>query len=93
MEYSKKAVYDENIKEFVKKVVLLCEKEKIPMFMTFALENDSKHTDYVVEMLSAASEGRSLKDDRIVKHALIVNGFEVVPKKTSLMVEDVLETE
>lgn len=93
MDYSKRDVYESTIREHVKKVLLLCEREGIPMFMTFALENTKNGTNYVVEMLSAASEGVTLKDDHIAKHALVVNGFELIPKKASLIMKDVLEVE
>ena len=74
--YSKKAIYNSKIKPLVKKIQLACDEYKLPMFMTFAVENTPNNTVYVNEMHSAAACETVLTNDRLVKHALILNDFE-----------------
>ena len=81
--YSKNELYENRIKDYVKRILILCEEYQIPVFMTFALENTDTETVYETEMLSAAFEGKQLTDDKIAKHALVMNGFEVVPENMS----------
>ena len=90
-DFNKKSEYDNEIKKKKKKVLLLCEKAKIPVFMTFAVTNEKGETTYINEMLSAGFEGVVLYDDQIAKHALVYNGFEVVPKRLQPTIVDEME--
>lgn len=89
--FSKKTVYNDKIKTYVKKIRLVCDEYKIPMFMTFAVENTPKGTKYVTEMHSAAACNTELTNDRLVKHALVMSDFEVVPSLSQPIYEDNLE--
>ena len=91
--YSKKAIYNSKIKPLVKKIQLACDEYKLPMFMTFAVENTPNHTVYVNEMHSAAACETVLTNDRLVKHALILNDFEVVPAIHKPLYEEELESQ
>ena len=75
MVYNKTDVYNEEIKDLVKRILLICDKEKIPMFMSFAVQNDENGTKYISEMQSAASHGIELEKDLLVKHALVIAGI------------------
>lgn len=90
-DFSKKSDYDTHVKEHVKDVLLQCDRFGIPAFMTFAVENSEKGTNYITEMNSAGANGIKLKDDRIAKHALVEAGFEVVPKQTAAAYQEVME--
>lgn len=81
MKFNKTNSYEQEIKSYVKKILLLCERERIPAFFTFAIKNEGKDTDYITEMISATSVDVSLKNDKIARHALITAGFDAVPKK------------
>lgn len=89
--FSKKDIYEGKIKDYVKKIMLMCDEYNIPMFMSFAVENTPKETVYINEMRSAAACNTSLTNDRLVKHALVMNDFEVVPKISSPVYEEELE--
>ena len=77
--YSKRDIYDTKIKDYVKKIMLMFDEYNIPMFMTFEVENTPDKTVYVNQMRSAAACDTILANDRLVKHALVLNDFEVVP--------------
>lgn len=91
MGYSKKKEYDREIKELVKTLLLRCDKHKIPIFISLAVEDDGRDTKYVTEMLSAANLGVSLKKDNLVKFALVTSGFDVVPERKAPIYEQELE--
>ena len=91
MDYSRKDIYDHEIKDLVKQILLICDHHHIPVFMSFAVENSKEKTTYVNEMLSAAAEGLTLKDDKLVKHALVMDNFDVVPKVTIPVFEEEME--
>ena len=91
-EYSKENEYNDEIRKHVKEILLLCDKYRIPVFMSFAVKNDKHHTDYITEMLSATAEDIVLAEDRIAKYALIGCGFDVVPEKKTSAYEEILES-
>lgn len=93
MAYSKMNEYDNEIKELVKKLLIQCDKHSIPVFLTMAVGDSSTGTSYITEMLSPAALGVKLKDDKIAKHALVVDGFEVVPYKSGPLVEELLDVD
>lgn len=89
--YYKKDVYEQEIKDVVKKLLLLCDQHHMPVFLTIPVANTDTGTEYVTEMQSALSAGANLKNDMLVKHALVVNGFEVVPMVQRPVYEENLE--
>lgn len=89
--FSKRDIYDTKIKDHVKRILLMCDEYNIPMFMTFAVENNPQNTTYVSEMRSAAACDLVLTNDRLVKHALVMNDFEVIPKLSAPAYETELE--
>ena len=92
-EYNKEKEYDTRIKEYVKTILLICEQEKIPVFMSFAVANENNETTYVNEMVSAGFENVVLYDDHIARHALVVNGFDVTPRVIRPVIEEEREVE
>lgn len=86
--FTKSGKYDDEIKELVKRIKLICLKEKIPMFMSFAVEDDGKGTVYKNEMISQELVNQKLSDDKISKLVNIMNGFECVPRMNIMEVRD-----
>ena len=82
-------IFNESTKPHVKEILLLCDQYHIPAFMTFAVANGEGAkdggTDYITEMLSSAAEDVSLVNDNIVRHALVVDGFDVAPFRKSVL--------
>lgn len=91
MDFNRREDYEKHVKDLVRQVLLACDYYKIPVFMSFAVENGRDGTAYVNEMLSAAAEGVTLRDDKLVKHALVMDGFSVVPKITIPSFEEEME--
>lgn len=77
--FDKNKEYQEHILPLVKEILLYCDEYHIPVFMTFAVSDNGKQTEYATEMISAVAAAEKLKDDQLVKHAAVVSGFEVVP--------------
>lgn len=92
MEFSKKDIYDKKIKEHVKQILLICEQERLPVFMTFAVSDTGSETTYVNEMVSAGAAGIELSNDQLYNHVLVTNGFRVLPPvKNVLDIEEEME--
>ena len=83
--FDKNKEYQEHILPLVKEVLLYCDEYHIPVFMTFAVSDNGKQTEYATEMISAVAAAEKLKDDQLVKHAAVVSGFEVVPSSDLLL--------
>lgn len=63
------------IRDIVHKLKMECNLAKAPMFVTFVKENTDKGTVYENDMVFATT-GTSLKDNRIGKILLKLNGYE-----------------
>ena len=77
--FDKSRTYEKKLKELVKKILLICNAEQIPVILSFAVADDGNTTTYISEMLSAAAIGSSLTEDKIARHAAVINGFKVIP--------------
>ncbi|MCC2254576.1 hypothetical protein LKD70_09125 [Ruminococcus sp. CLA-AA-H200] len=63
-------------------LLLLCQKYRIPMFVTVVTDiNNNGEPQYYNRMFSAKGHGISLSDDQIEKHVLVADGFKVVPPR------------
>ena len=80
MTYDKKEAYDNDLRPLIKQILLICDREKIPVFMSFAVKNDDEGTEYEAELLSAPSQGHRLTDDLLTQYAMVQNGAKVVPR-------------
>lgn len=89
--FNKKTIYNDKIKPLIRKIRLICDEYQVPMFMTFAVENSQKGTKYETEMHSGAACDTVLTNDRLVKHALVMKDFEVVPSFSEPVYEEDLE--
>lgn len=88
MSFSKRQEFETDVLCHVREVLLQCDRHRIPVFMTFAVEDSEEGTKYVSDMLSSANLGVPLKDDLLVKHALIMAGFDAVPAQKRFVYEE-----
>lgn len=78
--YDKTEEYENEVMELAFQLRKVCNRLKIPMFLSICVKNDNKESVYKNEMVSAVSEGIQLQDDKLVKFVNVLNGFETVPK-------------
>lgn len=78
-EFDKKDIYENEIAEKVTELVQLCNKERMPMFITVCVKNDKHGTEYINDMFAAASNGIKLQKDVIPDHVNVMNGFKTSP--------------
>lgn len=74
-EYEADKEQKKEIEEKIKELLELCQINRIPMFLSVALQNDKNGTKYKNIMYSAKVHDIRLTDDQIEKHILISNGF------------------
>nr|WP_298060645.1 hypothetical protein [uncultured Blautia sp.] len=80
----------EEKKELIEKInelLELCQYRNTPMFVTVALSDDGKQTEYYSRMHSAKAHNINLSNDQIAKHILIANGFAAVPPRESMEID------
>lgn len=75
----KTEVFDKEVKPLVEELKKLCYKRKIPMFMAFAISENSKMTRYKNEILTTAQMRMNpLKDDRISHFVRVIKGYKTI---------------
>jgi len=84
--FDKRKIYEDEIAEVVMELKLLCNKYKLPMFVSVCVKN-GKETEYVSDMVGSASNDIFLQDDKIPKYVNILNGFDTVPPNEILEIE------
>lgn len=91
-EFNKRAEFDALLSEKVSELKRICHMHKIPMFVTFCIENNEKESVYEKEMISCATCGFELTDDQIAKHVNVSLGFDTIqPTSALIMAIDDLE--
>lgn len=73
-EYNKKDIYTEKLSCLVDEIHRICRIEKIPYFVTFAIQNQNGETVYKSNGTTPCSLDMSLHDNHINKHFLILQG-------------------
>lgn len=86
-EYNKENIYNKEILEKVYELKLLCNKHRLPMFVSVCVKNDNNESKYVSEMVGSQSNNVILKNDLIPKFVNVLNGFDTIPKQEILEVE------
>lgn len=74
--YNKQSVYEEKIAPIIKELKNECYLEKMPMFVSVAVENTPDTTRYEHNVV-LASTGTALKDNRIADILLSLNEFNI----------------
>lgn len=85
--FDKTDVYKDEIQDLVAKLIIACNRNKVPVFVSVCVKNDENGTTYKNEMVSAASSDIHLKDDMLVRFVNVLNGFITVPTKDEVEVE------
>lgn len=73
--YNKKSIYTKEIEPLVNQLKIICNMRQMPMFITVAVKNSPKGTEYISDMVLSSSEIK-LTDNRIASLLLKINGFE-----------------
>lgn len=76
--YDKTKVYHSKLEKKIQELKLLCNMERMPMFITVAVANSPKKTTYMNDMV-LASAGTKLTDDRISELLLYLNHMPMEP--------------
>lgn len=80
-EFDASEIYEKEILDLITKLRIVCNRNKVPMFVSVCIQNNKNESVYKNEMVGAASSGITLKDDKLVKYVNVLNGFDTVPKK------------
>lgn len=86
--FDKTEIYENGIIDIVNKLRAECNRNGIPMFVSLCIKNTPKESVYKNEMVSAASSGINLTDDKFIDFVNVLNGFTTIPKKTELDFSD-----
>lgn len=71
--------YEEEVAPIIAELRRVCSENRMPMFVSVCVKNDNSGTVYKNEMISAVSSGIVLKEDHMVNHVNVMNGFATVP--------------
>lgn len=77
--YDKQEVFKKHIQKKADELNDLCKSLGIVSFMSFAVKDDGKTTDYKNYIYGSASNRITLADDQIRGHVNVANGFQTVP--------------
>jgi hypothetical protein len=79
-EFDKRDYYDKHVAGIVKALKVQCTDGGLPMFVTVAVANNAKGTEYKSSMvLGVLGNGVALKDNNVAKCVLLLNDFENIP--------------
>ena len=82
-DYDHSEEYETEILPIIHQLLLACEKNSLPMFVSIAVVNKDNETIYKNEMLSAFAENVELYKDHISDHACISDNWAVSPLPVS----------
>ena len=85
MNFDKEKEYKELCKRFkIEDFIEECRSEKIPFFITACVKNDENGSTYLSDASATGSQNIELKDDHIIKHISVLNGFDTVPHRRNI---------
>lgn len=85
--YDKVKYYEKELKEKVDEIVRICNREKIPMFFTACVKNNTRGSLYQNEMVGTHVNNIELKDDKFPDLVNVMNGFTTVPDAAPIELE------
>lgn len=89
--FDKDSVYDNELMPIIRNLKQTCNLHRIPMFITVAVANDENGTKYRNDAVHAGIKP-DLKDDRIAKILLLINGFhEELPEYIKKDIREIQE--
>lgn len=74
----------EKLDHAMSELLQVCQEYRLPMFVSVAVANSSKKTDYVRRIYTAQSHDMTLAYDEIRRHALVSRGFDVIPPRDNI---------
>ena len=87
--FNKEEVVENELKKKIKEIKEICQKEKIPMFISLCYRNTDEKSYYYDDMIGSKSNGIILKDDRFRNYVNITNGFKtILPTNDIEMLDD-----
>ncbi len=78
-EFDKTDAYETQVLKKIQELLRLCNKEQMPIFISVAVKNDEKGTEYKNDMFASATNDIFLKDDLFPNFVNVTNGFRTVP--------------
>ena len=69
------------LQEKMEAVLDYCRMAEIPVFLSAAVSNDERGTEYLNMFYGAKTNSISLTDDQIRNHILVADGFSAVPPR------------
>lgn len=77
--YDRREVFKKHIQKKAEEINELCKSLGIVSFMSFAVKDDEKETEYKNYVYGSASNKIRLANDQIRGHINVANGFQTVP--------------
>lgn len=78
----------ERLDSAMSRLLQVCQEYRLPMFVSVAVANTPKKTEYVRQVYTAQSHDLKLTDDEIRRHVLISRGFDVIPPRENITESD-----
>lgn len=88
--FDKTNEYDTKLSGMMREMIKYCSVNGIPVFISACIKNDNKESVYRSDMVSAASAGVNLTDDRLIRYVNVLNGFDTVPPADKMKMDDSL---
>lgn len=86
--FNKEEIVENELKKKIREIKEICQKEKIPMFISLCYRNTDEKSFYYDDMIGSKSNGIILKDDRFRNYVNITNGFNTVPPMKKIEMDD-----
>ena len=78
-EYDKTDIYEGEVLRKIQELLRICNKEQLPIFISTAVKNNEKGTEYKTDMFASATNDIFLKEDFFPNFVNVTNGFRTVP--------------
>lgn len=86
-EFDNSDIFQCEIEKRMEELKILCNKYRIPMFISMCIKNDKNGSVYKSDMVGTVSNEIYLKDDKIPHYVNVLNGFDTVPPQTDFEIE------
>lgn len=85
--YDKTDIYNSVINNKIQEIIQLCNAEQLPIFISVAVANDDKGTEYRNEMFASATNDIFLKNDKFPDFVNVMNDFRTVPPAKIVVID------
>lgn len=83
--FDKTEVYNNQIMPLVVQIKQICQRERMPFFISTCIKNSDEGSEYKSDMTGSASNKIQLKQDHIVDYVKVLNGFPVLTEEDDVM--------